>query len=277
MSAWSAELGPLIAVVLGVVQGLTEFLPVSSSGHLALAEAFLEVPGGGVAFAVLLHAGTLLAIGIVFRDGVFRLVRGGLRLPLHLHRPPRGWPEEVQLAAKVVLATIPGAFVGLFLEDRIEAAFASPRVVGGLLWVTAALLFSTRRSGTGQRDISWRDAIMVGLAQSVAILPGISRSGSTIATALLLGVSRPKAAEFSFLAALPLILGSLVLELPELLETGREGGFAPLAIGFATSFLVGWAALLWLVKLVRRGALHWFAFYCIAAGAVAIFLAPAGG
>jgi undecaprenyl-diphosphatase len=269
----SGAIGAGAAVLLGIVQGLTEFLPVSSSGHLALAEAFLQLTGGGVAFAVLLHAGTLLAIAIVFRVGLAQLVRGALALPRSLTRPVSAWSADALLAAKVVCASIPGAVVGLTLEDRVEAAFASPTVVGGLLWVTAALLLATRRAVDRDRPIGWREAWLIGLAQAFAILPGISRSGATIATALLLGVARPRAAEFSFLAAVPLIFGSLLLELPELLESGADGGYAALAAGFLTSFLVGWAALVWLVRLVRRGALHWFAPYCFAVGLAAILYA----
>ena len=264
-----------VAVLLGVLQGLTEFLPVSSSGHLALAQSFLDVEAGGVAFVVLLHAGTLLAIVIVFREGVLELLRGALLLPTALFRARSTWTRETLLAGKVACATVPGAAVGLFLEPRIEALFASPMVVGFLLWVTAVLLFSTRRARQGERDVGWRDAWIIGLAQACAILPGISRSGATIATALLLGVARPKAAEFSFLAAIPLIAGSLVLELPELVQSGRDGEGAALLAGFLASFLVGWAALVWLVRLVRQGAIHWFSIYCFLAGAVALLLGRA--
>jgi len=261
-----------VAILLGILQGLTEFLPVSSSGHLALAQSLLGIEAGGVAFAVLLHAGTLLAIGIVFREGVLELLRGALLLPAALFRPRSTWTRETLLAAKVACATIPGAVVGLFLEHRIEAVFASPKVVGLLLWVTAVLLFTTRSARRGERDVGWRDAWIIGLAQACAILPGISRSGATIATALLLGVARPKAAEFSFLAAIPLIAGSLVLELPELLESGRDGAGVALLAGFLASFLVGWAALVWLVRLVRQGAIHWFSIYCFLAGAAVLLL-----
>ncbi|MCA9753939.1 MAG: undecaprenyl-diphosphate phosphatase [Gemmatimonadetes bacterium] len=259
-----------IAALLGLIQGLTEFLPVSSSGHLALAQDLLGVPGGGIAFAVLLHAGTLLAIFLVFREGVWRLIRGGFSLLGSLFRPSR-WSEDAHLAAAVVIATIPGALVGLFLESRIEAAFESTRVVALLLFVTAILLFSTRRA-RGERPVTLRDAAIIGVAQACAILPGISRSGATIATALLLGIARPRAAEFSFLAAIPLILGSVVLELPDLIRSGQDGGVASLVVGFVVSALVGWAALTWLVKLVRQGALHWFAGYCVAVGALALWL-----
>jgi undecaprenyl-diphosphatase len=257
---------PLHALLLGIVQGLTEFLPVSSSGHLALAEAFLGVEGGGVAFAVLLHAGTLLAIVLVFPGGVRSLVVGGLSW-LRLPRRPSG---DALFAAKIALATVPGAVVGLLLESRIEDAFSNPRAVGLLLFVTAGLLLTTRRAPGGEGEVGWRDALVIGCAQALAILPGISRSGATISTALLLGIARPRAAEFSFLASLPLILGSVVLELPDLRESSAAGGGAALVIGFAVSFGVGWTALRWLLRLVRTGRLHWFAPYCLAVGLAAV-------
>ena len=131
-------------------------------------------------------------------------------------------------------------------------------------------LLATRRTGESDRDVGWRDALVIGCAQALAILPGVSRSGSTISTALLLGVARARAAEFSFLASVPLILGSVVLELPELRESSAGGGGTALAIGFTTSFLVGWVALRWLLRLVRTGRLHWFAPYCVAVGLAAL-------
>jgi undecaprenyl-diphosphatase len=264
------------AVLLGIVQGLTEFLPVSSSGHLALAETYLAVPGGGVALAVLLHAGTLLAIGIVFRSGVLELLRGALALPGCLARPPAAWPLPSLRAAQVAVATVPGGLVGLFLEERIEVAFASPTIVGVLLLVTGGFLFATRRVRPGDADVGWRTAFLVGCAQAFAILPGISRSGATITAAILLGIARPRAAEFSFLAAIPLILGSVVLKLPDLAAASDAGATIPLAAGFLTSFLVGWAALVWLVRLVRQGRLHWFAPYCWLVGAAALAVSLGG-
>ncbi len=262
------------ALLLGIVQGLTEFLPVSSSGHLALVGAYLDIPGGDIAFTVLLHAGTLLAIGCVFRDGWKRLVRGAWELMRNVARGPAAWSADARLAAQVACAAVPGAIVGLTLRDRIEAAFTDPRLVGGLLLGTAVLLLLTRLRRSTVGDIGFTAAWIVGLAQAVAILPGISRSGATIAVALLIGVARPKAAEFSFLAAIPLILGSLLLSLKDLGESVAAGGGVALAVGFLASFLVGWAALAWLVRLVQRGQLHWFAFYCAAVGIGALVWPP---
>lgn len=256
------------ALFLGVVQGFTEFLPVSSSGHLALAEAFLDLPGAGVAFAVLLHAGTLLAILLVFPAGARDLVMGFLAWI----RSPRHPSPEARWAGYIAIATVPGGLVGLLLEDRIEQAFANPDAVAVLLFGTAALLLSTRRTRRREVGFTWKIALVIGCAQAVAILPGISRSGATISAALLLGVARPRAAEFSFLASVPLILGSVVLELPDLRASLGAGAGMALGVGFITSFLVGWVALRWLLGLVRNGRLHWFAPYCIVLGAVVLLV-----
>jgi undecaprenyl-diphosphatase len=261
------------ALLLGIIQGLTEFLPVSSSGHLALAESYFRIHGGGIAVAVLLHAGTLCAIVIVFPDGWRRLLKGALELIRHPFHGPSGWSADAILAAQVACASVPGALVGLTLAPRVEAAFADSRTVGTLLLVTAALLFLTRRVRTGA-DLTWKAAWVIGLAQACAILPGISRSGATIAAALLIGVSRPRAAEFSFLAVIPLIVGSLCISVPELGSSALEGNAGALVLGFAVSFLVGWAALAWLVRLVKRGQLHWFGFYCAAVGLAVLVWPP---
>jgi undecaprenyl-diphosphatase len=260
------------ALLLGIVQGLTEFLPVSSSGHLALAEAWLDAPGGGVAFAVLLHAGTLLAIVIVFSRPTQELIRGLLELPAQVGRPMADWSANSLLAAKVVVATIPGAIVGLAFSGFVEEAFANTRVVAGYLLVTGAILLATRWAPRGEGAVSWGNAFLIGWAQACAILPGISRSGVTISVAIFLGVGRRRAAEFSFLAAIPLILGSMIMELPGLLGSS-EGRVGPLALWFFSSFGVGWVALVWLLRVVRTGRLHWFAGYCLSVG-LFVLVAP---
>ncbi|HMB70170.1 MAG TPA: undecaprenyl-diphosphate phosphatase [bacterium] len=263
------------AILLGVIQGLTEFLPVSSSGHLALAEAYLRIPGAGIAVAVLLHAGTLLAIALVFPQGWKHLLLGLRDLFRAPFAGPSGWSEDARLAAQVTCAAVPGAVVGLTLADRVVSAFHDPRLVGVLLLVTAGLLFLTRRARMDGRAVGFREAWLVGAVQALAILPGISRSGATIAAALLIGVSRPAAAEFSFLAAIPLVVGSTLLSVPELGRDVLAGGAGALLCGFLTSCLVGWAALAWLVRLVRRGQLHWFGFYCAVVGTVVLLWPPA--
>ena len=253
------------ALALGTIQGLTEFLPVSSSGHLALAEWLFGMAGGGVAFPVLLHVGTLVAVGLAYPASVARLVVGGLRLPRVLGRPLATWPEAEAFAARIVVASIPGGIAGVLLNDRIETAFTNPGVVGVLLLCTGVILFSTRGRDGGTKPVGFREAWIIGCAQAVAILPGISRSGTTIATALLLGVKREQAAEFSFLASVPLILGAGALEARKI--AGASGTSpAVLALGFVAAAVVGWAAIVWLVRLVRAGVFHRFAPYCWAVG-----------
>ncbi|MDP6802330.1 MAG: undecaprenyl-diphosphate phosphatase [Gemmatimonadota bacterium] len=260
------------ALLTGVLQGLTEFLPVSSSGHLALLEAALGSREGGIGMVVLVHAGTLLAILTVFHEGARRLARGLVLLPMRgLRRRSLG--DDEGLAARVLVATVPGAAVGLFLEDRVEAAFASTDAVGVFLMMTGALLFSTRRLEPGQAPVSWKDAIWIGCAQAVAVLPGISRSGATLWAALRRGVARPAAAEFSFLAAVPLILGSLVLKLPDLARASEAGAGGALGIAFVAAFATGLVALIGFLRVIRSGRLHFFAPYCALVGLLAI-LAP---
>lgn len=254
------------AFLLGALQGLTEFLPISSKGHLALAESLLHTAGGSLAFIVLLHVGTLLSILAVYPRGVLRLVRGTLRLPGSLGTPIADWHPEAVLAAKVTASAAPAGAFGLLLYKRIEGLFTSVELIGGLLLVTAALLLSTRWAKRGEADVSWRIAWIIGCAQAFALLPGISRSGTTIAAAILCGVARPRAAEFSFLSSVPLILGSFLLELPALHVSASAGAVPSFFVGFVTSFLVGCLALVFVVRLIHGGRLHWFSLYCAAAG-----------
>ena len=259
------------AALLGVIQGLTEFLPVSSDGHLALAGAFLTNGSFGVQFAVLLHVGTLLAVVLAFPKGLAELFRGVLRLPRAIFRPRSTWDHAERFAWNAILSAIPAAILGFALRDRVDATYDRLDIVGGGLLVTAAMLWSTVRAkrNPGTRDLTWKDALLIGLAQALALLPGVSRSGMTIATALMLRVERGVAAEFSFVASAPLIFGAALLESEEL---WRHGGIdpGPVIVGIATAFVLGWLALSWLVKIVRAGTFHRFAPYCAVLGVAAI-------
>jgi undecaprenyl-diphosphatase len=267
----SLGLGP--ALLLGAVQGLTEFLPISSSGHLAIAERLLGIHEGGLALVILVHAGTLLALAIVFRRQVAELIQGALQRPREIFRPPATWSPAARATLLVVLATIPGVLAGVFLEDQIEASFGSMTQVGWQFIITAALLFATKWVRPGNRDVSWSDAIWIGIAQAVSILPAISRSGATIAVALFLGVTRPKAGEFSFVISIPIILGAVLLGLPDLGGEMFQGQFVPLAAAFLASFVIGWISLVWLLGVIRKGRFHWFALYCLMAGIATLLLA----
>ncbi|MCA9649005.1 MAG: undecaprenyl-diphosphate phosphatase [Myxococcales bacterium] len=267
----SGGLGLGVAAMLGAVQGATEFLPVSSSGHLALAQAFfgIDPETGGHRFSIVAHAGTLLAVMWMFRRDVLELAM----VPL---RPLTPSPARTTLLM-MVLATLP---LGLVLvpgvEEAILAVESNPRLVGVCLLVTATILFvAFRRPSEAGDEVdppspTPRSALLVGLAQLVAVLPGVSRSGSTIAAGLGLGMSRAAAARFSFLISIPAILGATVLELRKLGEESAAIDPMPYVVGFAVSFVVGLACLRLLLLLVRLGRIGGFVAYLAVLGLLAI-------
>lgn len=244
------------AVVLGLVQGLTEFLPVSSSGHLVMAQTFLHVPAPGVFLEVALHVATLLSVMVVYRGRLIQLAAGALRRDA----------DSLRYIGLLVLATVPVAVVGFLFQDPIEAAFDAPFITGVMLLVTGVLLWSTRWGGEDRPDDEPRPrhAVSMGLIQCFALLPGISRSGSTIAAGLWTGLRGERAAEFSFLMSLVAVGGAAVLQATEL--EGAVPVDGPLMVGFAVALVSGIAAIKSLVWLVRRQAFHQFAWYVWAAG-----------
>lgn len=253
---------------LGLVQGLTEFLPISSSGHLALAEAALGVKTPGLVVEVALHVATLLAVFIAFRARLVELVRGAMR------RDPGAW----QYIALLVVGTIPAAIIGVLFEDFFKQAFGSLMEVGIEFIVTGIILWSTRWVGPpkpGDR-LTARNATLIGAAQAAAILPAISRSGTTVAAGMWLGIDPVRAGEFSFLLSIPAIGGAALLQLPKLAGATGQVGVAPLALGFAVSLVTGVLSIRWLVTLLRRRAFHWFAPYCWVLGLLTIGWAVAG-
>ncbi|MEZ5333436.1 MAG: undecaprenyl-diphosphate phosphatase [Thermoanaerobaculia bacterium] len=267
----------LEALLLGALQGATEFLPVSSSGHLALAQHFLGVEGPQVAFDVVLHVATLLAVVVVYRRDLTVLVRAVVRgiTTGPFWRSPRAAVRdspELALALALVLGSIPTAVIGLLFQDPLEALFERPAVVAVMLLVTGAVLQLPRlvsRGGEGRERVGALTAVVVGTAQGLAITPGISRSGSTISAALVAGVAPAAAARFSFLLSIPAILGALVLKLPDL--SGAAAAPRPLLVlGFVTAFAVGWACLVALLALLRRGRFAVFSWYCWAVGLAAL-------
>ena len=256
--------------MLGVVQGLTEFLPVSSSGHLVLAqlwlgEQFLFVENA-VAFDLVLHVGTLLPVLYYYREDLKRIIAALLSEPPPL-RPADfvSWlmsEPDRRLAVLVVIGTIPTALMGILLKDTFESLFHSPGPVCAALIFTGFLLMSTRffERSDGRDRLTVGMALLIGLAQGFAITPGISRSGTTIAVALLVGVERNHAARFSFLLSIPAILGAVVLVAKDGV-TFSSDGWTALMVGFVSAMIVGYLALWMLVALVRRGGLYRFAFY----------------
>ena len=254
----------LQAIILGIVQGLTEFLPVSSSGHLQLANELLGTdlnPDSNLTFSLTLHAATVLSTIVVLWAEIWRLIKGVFS---------RTFTAEQAYVLKIVISMVPVGIVGLFFKDYIEVAFSSIAVVGVMLLVTAALLaFAYYAKPRQKEDISYRDSFIIGLAQAVAVLPGLSRSGSTIATGLLLGNKKQSVAQFSFLMVLPPILGNALLDIVK----GDFGGgveAVPLMAGFVAAFVTGCIACKWMIGIVKRGKLIWFAVYCAVAGVVAL-------
>jgi len=242
--------------LLGVVQGIAEFLPISSSGHLTIAQALMDRKLETVEVNVVLHLGTLLSIVVIFWRDLLGLVR----------RP--------RLAAAIVVATLPLVPMGLFLKDWLEATFQATIWAGVCLCVTAGLLALYPRVEHGDRSldgITLRDALIVGLCQAIAPLPGISRSGITIFGGLAAGLARDAAAKFSFLIAIPAIGGATVLYAKDLLEGSSGGsGAGPLVLGATTAFVVGILSLRWLLRLVNRQRLWPFAIYCAIVGGATI-------
>ena len=266
------------AVVLGIVQGLTEFLPVSSSGHLVLVQHLLGITSPQLLFDVVVHLGTLLAVLAAVRQEVLAVLRGVAAWPRLLAAGPTdaGTAREGRLAAWVLVGTLPAAAVGLLLADRIEALFASVRAVGVALLVTAGLLALAERAGSrsaGLWEVGPGRALLIGLAQAVAVVPGISRSGSTLAAGMLAGVEREAAARFSFLLAVPAIAGAgLLAGLKGATGALAAPGAGALAAGFVAAAASGYLAIHLLLATLRRGALRWFALYVTAVGLLAILL-----
>jgi undecaprenyl-diphosphatase len=257
------------AAVLGVVQGLTEFLPVSSSGHLEIAKVILgdnSVGEQGMLMTVVLHFATALSTLVVFRKEVLEILSGLFQLKLN---------EHTWFCIKIVISMIPAVLVGLLWEEEIEALFSQRLLLVGLmLLVTGVLLFLADRAKQTDKSVGIVDAIIIGVSQAIAILPGISRSGATISTSVLLGIDRERAAKFSFLMVVPLIFGKIAKDVLD--ASNGEGSLAangqeiPLIIGFAAAFLTGLLACTWMIKLVKNSKLSWFSYYCFVVGIIVI-------
>ena len=258
------------ALILGLIQGLTEYLPVSSSGHLELANAMLGVEiEENLTFDVTLHVATVLSTLVILWSEIDWILKGLFKFQLN---------EETKYFLNIVVSMIPVGVVGVLFKDKIEALFTGNLLlVGCCLMVTAALLIFTYFAKPRQKEhISWIDAFIIGIAQAIAVLPGISRSGSTIATGLLLGNKKEKLAQFSFLMVIPPILGQALLTVKDFVkgeETFGGIGTLPLVIGFLAAFISGCFACKWMINLVKKGKLVWFAVYCAIIGVIAIIFA----
>jgi len=258
-------MGWLDALILGIVQGLTEFLPVSSSGHLEIAKFLLgdqSLPKDSLLMTVVLHAATALSTIFVFRKDIQEIIQGLFKFK---------WNDESIFSLKIIVSMIPAAIVGLFFNDLIETLFGGQLfLVGVMLIVTAALLFFADYAKTTERKVSYIDAVIIGIAQAIAILPGISRSGATISISVLLKIDRTKAARFSFLMVVPLILGKMAQDLMSGEISYEASVLFPLIVGFISAFITGVLACTWMIKLVKNAKLSYFAIYCVIVGLFAI-------
>lgn len=258
-------MGWLEALILGIIQGLTEFLPVSSSGHLEITKFLLgdkSLPEESMLMTVVLHGATALSTLLVFRKDVMEIIRGLFQFK---------WNEETIFSLKIVVSMIPAAFVGLYFNDIIETMFGGQLLlVGFMLLVTAVLLVFADYAKTTEKKVTYFDAVIIGIAQAIAILPGISRSGATISTSVLLKIDRSKAARFSFLMVVPLILGKMAQDLMSGEISYEASVLFPLIVGFIAAFITGVLACTWMIKLVKNAKLSYFAIYCAIVGLATI-------
>ncbi len=255
------------ALILGILQGLTEFLPVSSSGHLEIGHALLgDNSTNNLLFAVVVHVATVLSTIVVFRKDIFTLIKDLLEFR---------WNESTIYVSKLVFSALPVLVLGLFFKDEIEQLFVGNLVlVGSMLLFTAVLLGLTHFVKKGDGQITYFKAFLIGIAQSIAVIPGISRSGATIATGLLLKTKKDEIARFSFLMVLIPIIGAAFLDITSGEVTSDTSiGTLPLLVGFVAAFVSGLLACSWMIKIVKRGSLIYFAIYCLIIGLIAIFAA----
>ena len=253
------------AIILAIIQGLSEFLPISSSGHLELTKALFNstsLPEESMLMTVVLHAGTALSTIVIFRKDILEILKGLFQFKNN---------KELTFALKIVLSMIPAALVGVLLDEQIESFFNGQiLLVGCMLLLTGGLLFLAEKSKITEKELSFKNAVIIGIAQAIAILPGISRSGATISTSVLLGIDKEKAARFSFLMVVPLIMGKMAKDLLDEETFANVADVTPLTIGFIVSFVVGLVACQWMIKIVKNSKLHYFAYYCFIVGIVAI-------
>ena len=251
------------AIILGVIQGLTEFLPISSSGHLVIGAEILNFYEPGVAFEVFLHCGTLVAVILVFRRDLVSMVRS-LFVSSKARKADLELAQSFQWNINIIVATLPAVVVGLFLKDSINRIFDTIIITFIMLTVTGITMVLTRFIHEKGAHITWLRALLIGVAQALAILPGLSRSGSTIFAGMLLGVNRETAARFSFIMSIPAILGAVVLHIGELVAVPPPvDDLLAILMGTMASAISGYFAIVLLMRIIRKGSLEWFGYYCL--------------
>ncbi|WNH13699.1 undecaprenyl-diphosphate phosphatase [Thalassobellus suaedae] len=253
------------SIILGIIQGLTEFLPVSSSGHLELGKAILgdnSIPEESLLFTIVLHFATALSTMVVFRKDILNLIKGALKFK---------WNEDLQFISKIAISMIPAAIIGYSFESEFAELFSNNiKLVGFMLILTALLLYLADNAKDTNKKVSFKNAFIIGISQAIAMLPGISRSGATISTSVLLGNDKTKAARFSFLMVVPLIFGKIAKDILSGDLTYNSENFTSLSIGFTTAFVAGLFACTWMISLVKKSKLSYFAIYCAVVGIIAI-------
>jgi len=256
------------SIILGIVQGLTEFLPVSSSGHLELGKAILgdeSVPEESLLFTVVLHFATALSTIVIFRKDILDILKGIFSFK---------WNEDMQFSLKIVLSMIPAAFIGFTYEAELASLFdGNIKLVGFMLLLTALLLYLADKAKNTDKKVSFKNAFVIGVAQAIAMLPGVSRSGATISTSVLLGNDKTRAARFSFLMVVPLILGKIAKDILSGELSLESENFTALSVGFVAAFISGLFACTWMIKLVKQSKLTYFSIYCVVVGIMAIIIA----
>ena len=255
----------LEAIVLGIIQGLTEFLPVSSSGHLELAKAILgdsSVAEESLTFTVVLHFATALSTLVVFKKEVIEIFNGLFQFR---------WNTEFKFSLKIIISMLPAVIVGLLFEKELESFFGGRiLLVGSMLLLTAVLLLLADKAKNTKKEVSFLNAVLIGFSQAIAMLPGISRSGATISTSVLLGIDRTRAAKFSFLMVVPLIFGKIGKDLLSGDLNLQSSEILPILAGFIAAFLAGLLACKWMISIVKNSKLSYFSIYCAIIGSIAI-------
>lgn len=253
------------AIILGLIQGLTEFLPVSSSGHLEIAKAIFgdsSVPEESLLFTVILHFATALSTLVIFKKEIAQIFNGLFQFK---------WNEQTIFSLKIIVSMIPAVIIGLLFEKQLEAFFnGNLLLVGLMLLVTAALLLFADKAKNTAKDVSFKDAVIIGISQAIAMLPGISRSGATISSSVLLGIDREKSARFSFLMVVPLIFGKVAKDLLGGNLSMDSSQTVPFFVGFIAAFFSGLLACKWMIALVKKSKLSYFSIYCVIVGVIAI-------
>ncbi|MFL2573488.1 MAG: undecaprenyl-diphosphate phosphatase [Flavobacteriales bacterium] len=253
------------AIILGIIQGLTEFLPVSSSGHLEIFKVLLgenKMPSESLLMTVILHFATACSTIVIFKGDIKKLVLGLITFEKN---------DSFWFSVKILISMIPAALIGFFLEAEIELLFSGDlMIVGYMLILTGLLLFMADKAKPSEKKINIKSSVIIGMSQAIAIIPGISRSGATISTAVLLGIDKENAAKFSFLMVVPLIFGKVLKDLTssEVLLNNNE--ILPLIFGFIFAFITGILACKWMIKLVKKSKLKYFSIYCFIVGTLSI-------